>query len=178
MAKAGEGRRLAPGRNRDVQVVRVGARKLFDAKRKQVFLEWFAATSNVKLSAAQAGVAHQTVFKHRMKDPDFADAWDRALQQGYARLEARMLAEALQARIEVAGDLEVPETEGFDPVLGMQLLKEHRRTIEAPTPFGASRKPGRPQGMSREEVRAALIKRLVVFGIRVRGDQASDSVAG
>lgn len=172
MAKAGEGRRLAPGKNRDVQVVRVGARKLFDRPRKQVFLEWFAATSNVKLSAGQAGVAYQTVFKHRMKDPDFADAWDRALRQGYARLEADLLAETSRARIEVVGDLEVPETQGFDPVLAMQLLKEHRRTIEAPTPFGAARKPGRPQGMSREEVRTALIKRLVVFGIRVRGEQA------
>lgn len=165
------GTRLTPGRNRGVQVVRVGRRKLFNAARKKLFLEWFAATSNVKLSAEKAGVAYPTVFKHRMKDPDFADAWDRALKQGFARLEAELLQRMLCARIEVDGDMEVPETEGFDPALAMQLLKEHRRSVDAPTPFGASRKPGRPQGMSREEVCAELVKRLVVFGIRVREEK-------
>jgi hypothetical protein len=81
--------RVCAGKNRIVQVASAGSRKLFDARRREVFLEWFAATCNVRLAAAKAGVAYQTVFKHRMKDPAFAADWDVALAQGYARLEAR-----------------------------------------------------------------------------------------
>lgn len=166
-----EAARLSPGRNRRVQAVRIGARKLFDAGAKRIFLEWFAATSNVKLSAEKAGVANQTVFKHRMKDPAFAEAWDRALQQGYARLEAAVVERAQQAQpIAIDGDLEAPEYDAVDPVLAMQLLKEHRRTVDAPTPFGVSRKPGRPEPASTAEVREALARRLHVFGIQMRGE--------
>jgi hypothetical protein len=46
--------RLQAGKHRDVQVARTGGRKLFGEERRGVFLEWFAATANVSLSAEQA----------------------------------------------------------------------------------------------------------------------------
>src|SRR5689334_16731607 len=90
----GEELKIAPNKNRIVQVRRTGSRKLFDKARKEVFLEWFAATCNASLSAAKAGVRYQTVFKHFAKDPAFFEAAQRALQLGYFRLEARSVQEA------------------------------------------------------------------------------------
>ena len=89
---------MTPGKNRLVQVRRKGKRKLFGKERKEVFLEWFAATCNVRLSAAKAGVHERTVYKHLAKDPEFLDGFVRAVQIGYVRLEARELQEAHQLR--------------------------------------------------------------------------------
>ncbi len=73
----GDGR-IVGGRNREAHVRRTGGRKLFDAAAKRVFLEWFAATCNAGWAAERAGFNYQTIWKHRMKDPAFADAFDRA----------------------------------------------------------------------------------------------------
>jgi hypothetical protein len=86
---------IRPNKNRLKQATRTGGRKLFDAKRKVIFLEWFAATCNVKLSAEQADICYHTAFKHRREDSAFAEAWDEALAQGYAALEAGLLADAI-----------------------------------------------------------------------------------
>src|SRR3982751_2480399 len=61
-ARPGEELRVTPNKNRLVQARRTGGRKLFDRKRKEVFLEWFAATCNVRLSAGKAGVHEKTVY--------------------------------------------------------------------------------------------------------------------
>ena len=157
-----------------------------------MFLEWFAATCNVKLSAEKAGVAYQTVFKHRMKDERFADAWDRALAQGYARLEARLLeaagggphpsaaaqlppspAGSRGEALEMRGDLDGPEVEAaFDTELAIVLLREHGRGLAGAGRSGAKRRDGRaPRVASNAEVAAALVKRLKSFGMRVRGER-------
>src|SRR5438046_3338750 len=78
------------GCNRRVQVTKRGWNR-FDRAKKKVFLKWFAATANAAASARRAGVGYSTVFDHRMDDARFAEAWDRALEQGYARLEAKNL---------------------------------------------------------------------------------------
>jgi len=177
----GEGQRVASGKNRRVQVVRAGERKLFDRRAKSVFLEWFAATCNVLMATEKAGVAYQTVFKHRMKDAAFAEAWDRCLAQGYARVEAKMLeTEAAGARFDPDGDLDAPELQKIDPQLGLALLREHKKSLGAgATPFGAARKQGRrPKIATNEEVRAALVKRLAVFGMRVVREEAGGRAAG
>lgn len=162
--------RLCAGKHRHVQEARVGERKLFDAARRKVFLEWFAATANVKMSAGQAGVCYQTVFKHRMKDAAFAAAWDEALAQGYARVEAKML-ETKGTPIEIDGDLDAPELDELDPQLGLALLREHAKRVGLAFPAGQARKAGRPPRVASEaEVAEALVARLVVFGAGVRGE--------
>jgi hypothetical protein len=104
--------RIGAGKHRHVQVVQDGTRKLFKGRVRQTFLEWFAATSNVTLAAKMAGVHHKTAFRHRMNDPDFAEAWDRALEQGYARIEAKLLEQKAKGEpIRIRGDLVAPETE-------------------------------------------------------------------
>ena len=90
--------RVTPNKHRLVQVRRAGTRKLFDKARKEVFLEWLAATCNVVLSAQMAGICDKTVYKHLMKDQAFVDGFVRAIQVGYLRLEAREMQEAHQLR--------------------------------------------------------------------------------
>lgn len=168
---ASEGR-IASGKNRRVQIVQPGGRKLFDAERRRVFLEWFAATANVKYAAFRAEICYQTVFKHRMADEAFAEAWQRALAQGYARVEAQSLETKIAPdQFRIDGDWEAPEMQEMDPMVRIALLREHNKSVGAgASPFGAARKQGRrPRTASNEEVRAALVKRLMVFGVRITG---------
>lgn len=94
--RRGEALRISPNKNRLVQVRRAGKRKLFDKARKETFLLWLAGTCNVVLSAEKAGVCDKTVYKHLLKDEAFVEAFVRALQVGYLRLEARQMQEAHQ----------------------------------------------------------------------------------
>lgn len=96
----GEGLTVSPNKNRLLQVRRTGSRKLFGKERKEVFLEWFAATCNVRLSAGKAGVHEKTVYKHLLKDAAFEEAFGRAVRLGYMRLEARQLQEAHRPVVE------------------------------------------------------------------------------
>jgi hypothetical protein len=174
--------RISPNKNRLLQVRRAGKRKLFDRARKEAFLEWFAATCNVVLSAGKAGVCDKTVYKHLMKDAAFFEAFVQALRIGYLRLEARSVQEAhappLPADFEgqppspargegyevrILGDAEAEEH--FDPQLALQLLREHRRHL----PGSAEKRPAQrttARAASSEEVVEALAKRLKGFGIR------------
>ena len=199
---AGPGReelRVRPCKHRLIQVTRTPNRKLFDAARREVFLEWFAATCNVRLAAAKAEINYQTVFKHRMKDEAFAAAWDRALVQGYAYLEARLLQEAMNvdqsgtliedspSTIPSAGNGPPPhpakpgreepsedEVERhFDPDLAITLLREHARRLPG---SADKRKHFRPAARvaSNAEVKEALVKRLAAYGKRVSKGPGAD----
>ena len=187
--RSGEELRVSPNKNRLVQVRRTGRRKLFDKAAKELFLEWFAATCNVRLSAARAGVAYQTVFKHRMKDPEFADAWDVALAQGYARLEARLLQEVHRPgdpstiessfdglpprsgeELEVRSGLHEAEAEeAFDAQLALAILREQKRNVHGHVPK-AQRTTAR--AASNKEIAEALAKRLKGFALRVAAPPA------
>jgi hypothetical protein len=95
---------------------RTGGRKLFGKERKEVFLEWFAATCNARLSAEKAGINEKTVYKHLAKDPEFLDGFGRAVQIGYVRLEARELQEAHRFGLGQSGAREEDELGGLhDP---------------------------------------------------------------
>ena len=165
--------RIHPNKNRELQAARTGGRKLFDAERKQLFLEWFAATANVRWSAEVAGVCPQTVWKHRMNDPVFAEAFDRALDQGVVRGRARLI-ETKKPRIDVAGDLESPELDEIDPQMMLAVLREHERGRGGPA-AGMGRKQGRrPRIATNAEVRAALVGRLSAYGVRIFGEPTDD----
>lgn len=60
----------------------------FTEERQAVFLGHFAGTCDTTAAAEAAGVDESTVYKHRLRNPDFAEAWQQALDQRYARLEA------------------------------------------------------------------------------------------
>ena len=198
---------------RKVQVTSRGWNR-FDAAKREMFLEWFAATCNAKEAARRAGVAYSTIYRTRMLDARFAEAWDRALEQGYARLEAKLLEmqfeAALAGPVEFDGGFEPPlpahglqespsPAEGggaemdapdpglVDPDKAMQLLRQHKsevvkiREARAADPRARGRQKEVPtyerqRLASDAEVRAALVKGLKAFGVRVtkedmRGDE-------
>jgi hypothetical protein len=167
----------------------VGKRKLFDRARKEVWLEWFAATCNLRLSAEKAGVHEKTVGKHLLNDRAFFEAAQRALQLGYFRLEARSVQEAHAPASDVADGSGVRPTptppcqggepaeyevrvldeaaaeEHFDPALAMQLLRENRRHLP-----GAVEKRAPPKSTAtaatNAEIAKALARRLKGFALR------------
>lgn len=188
--------RLVAGRNRPIQEARSGGRKLFKGKLKRHFLEWFAATANCKWSADRVGISYKTVWKHRMKYPEFSEAFDRALDQGAARVRAKLLETKVAARAggkaganardasgaeAIDGDWDAPELQEIDPQVGLTLLREYGHGLSGPSPLGRPAKAGRaPRVASNAEVEAALAKRLKIYAARVKasGDGPSPASPG
>jgi hypothetical protein len=167
-AEGGDGiERIQPNRNRVLQVARTGNRKLFDDARKEIFLQWFAATANLSFSAEQAGVCRQTISKHRFSDPAFAERYMEALSLAVPDLQARLLA-YLSGRpvLNVVGDLEPPDDAVFDPHLAIQILRELSRILRDAKPGGPLKQGRSPRVATNEEVKEALLKALVALGIR------------
>jgi len=175
MTKSGQsGLFIRPNKNRLKQATRTGGRKLFDARRKAIFLEWFAATCNVKLSAEQSDICYHTAFKHRREDPAFAEAWDEALAQGYAALEAGLLADAIAPDVDAEPDSDeaegepAPATSPLSFEQRMSLLREYRRRDGGHGPRPVGKPPTIPPRIASEaEVEAELIKRLKLFALRI-----------
>jgi hypothetical protein len=175
---AGEaGVRIVRGRGQSMQVRRTGKRHLFGKASKKLFLEWFAATGNVSFSAEKAGVARQTVSKHRLSDAEFAGEYERAIALCVPDLQARLQAWVLgRPKLDLDGDLVEADDSDFDPQLALQMLREFNRFSQAGP--GQALKRGRvPRVATNAEVRAALVKGLKAFGIRVtRQEAAGDAV--
>jgi hypothetical protein len=166
---------------RSAQLVEKRKKPRFDKARKRIFLEWFAATCNVRLAARQVGISQATAYRNRMSDPDFAEAWDRALEQGYARLEAKLLEmqfEAVEEPLEFDPgfdpELDFPDQKLVDPDTAIALLRQHRGS----TGKGRVTRQAAGRIASDEEVRLALAKRLRAFAVRVTNeDMKGDGVS-
>jgi hypothetical protein len=169
--------RIHAGRHRDIQIVRTSGRKLFDEAAKTVFLDWFASTCNLSWAAEMAGFNYKTVLRHRMNDADFAADFDRAMEQGYARLEAKRLETKRQPlRIGIEGDWDAPETADMPDERIDAILRERGRQLA-----GEKKAGRRPKVASNAEVREALAKRLRAFRERIRARSQSsgaDAPAG
>jgi len=82
-------------------------------KWKPVFLKTLARTPSVTMAATAAGIQRRTAYDHREKDPEFAQAWDDALNESLDVLEHEIYQRAL----------------ADDAQLAMFLLKAHRPSI-------------------------------------------------
>lgn len=166
--------RIQPNRKRMLQVARTEGRKLFGKARKEVFLQWFGLTGNLGIAAEKAGVTRQTVSKHRLSDPEFEADYNRAIELGVPDLKARLLSFMNgRPKLDIVGELEPPDDADFDPQLAVQVLREQERMMNAGgIGVGRPRKTGRvPRVATNAEVAAALVKRLVTFGIRVAKEE-------
>jgi hypothetical protein len=166
--------RICSGKHREVQAVREGRRKLFKGKAQKQFLNWFAATGNVVWSAAKAGFSDKTIWRHRMNDPCFAEAFDRAFEQSVVRNKARMLERRIkETAIAIDGGIGEAELEDCDPAKAWPLIVEIERAKGrgGGAPLGRPAKAGRPPRVaSNAEVRRELEKRLCAFGRRLRAE--------
>jgi hypothetical protein len=158
-------------------VTRAGKRKLFGKRARKAFLEWYAATGNVVWSAEKVGFSDKTVWKHRMNDPRFAEAFDRAFEQSLMRNKARMVERKAKERpIELDGGVGEAELEDCDLEKAWPLIVEMERAKArngggGGAPIGRPRNRGRmPRAASNAQVRKELTKRLQAFGRRMRAE--------
>lgn len=81
---------------RRVQIAR-SRLKQWCPRTEERFLATLAATCNVKAACAEVGLTPASAYNHRNRWRAFADRWDEALDNGYARLEL--------ALVETAGNM-------------------------------------------------------------------------
>ncbi len=93
-----------------------------------IFLDELAISSNIRASAAKAGVSTSEVYHARRKHAKFAREWQLALCEGYDALELNML-----YRLRT-GELKPPSgakraTRTWDLATGLRLLMAHRESV-------------------------------------------------
>jgi hypothetical protein len=161
--------RIIPNKNRALQLAPAPGRHLFNAERKRVFLEWFAGTANLSLSAREAGVHYRTVLRHRMEDAAFRADFDAALEQGEARLRAWLLEAKDDGRTDFHPAAAAPAHLTAEEA--MRLYRDNTQRIAAVARASGGGRPGRmPRVATNAEVRAALITRLAAYGVRIYGE--------
>lgn len=163
---------IAGGNNRWLQVTTVKEGGWTKPKRA-AFLDMLAATCNVRASARHVEMNAVSAYRLRRRDLQFADLWRAAILTGYDRLEEMLLAHAGAGVNDVAiGETETEtETEPapFNAALAMELLRQHRPTVEN----RRKRPTGRLERANRAEAEAALLKKLDILARRLR-DEAGE----
>jgi hypothetical protein len=131
---------------RDARSARPGAAQMTQ------FLEALAESSNVAASARAAGVTSNAMYRERRRNEGFAARWHEALCEGFARLEAELLSEALVAP---SGNVKEAtlKSRAQKYRLGLALLAAHRAAVRgAKLPGG-----GAPmRGSAKDRLRAKL----------------------
>lgn len=135
---------------RRVQVARARL-KQWTPRVEQSFLAALMATCNVKAACAEVGMSAAGAYAHRKRWPCFAELWDEAVREGYARIEVALL----QNGLNLFSESELPpETElrGMDVAQAIRLLHMHKYGVTGlgkapgvrwrPPPTLAALKPG------------------------------------
>lgn len=132
---------------RDARSVRPGAAQMTQ------FLESLAESSNVAASARAAGVTGNAMYRERRRNEGFAARWHEALCEGFARLEAELLSEALVAPSGNVKDATL-KSRAQKYRLGLALLAAHRASVRGAKLPGAG--VAATQGSAKERLRAKL----------------------
>ena len=129
----------------------------WSAERRTLFLETLALTSNVAAAERAAEVGPGSAYKQRARDPEFHEAWEQALREGYDRLELKTLERAIKGQRKnrrgkdgkiVGYDVE------FSERLALTLLNGHRQSVR-----GGGAADGR-KGESAESFRKRLAAKI------------------
>lgn len=121
MRAAGE---LAVSRRGGGQVALAGQTR-WSRRGEEAFLTELAVTANVKRASAAAGFTPSGLYARRRKDPHFAQAWDAAVADGRARIEA-FLVEAADRTFDpggIADDAELPKMTIAEAIKVLQLAQ-------------------------------------------------------
>ena len=105
--------------------------KRLNAAKRKLFFAHLSETANVSASARVAGISSSTVYAERRRSTEFKSAWSEALTEGYARLEADLLAEALQTANGQITDGTL-KARAQKHRLGISLLGVHRANAKHP----------------------------------------------
>lgn len=119
-----------------------------------MFLEALAESSNVAASARRAGTNANAMYRERRRNAGFAARWQEALCEGFARLEAELLAEALVAPNGNVKDATL-KSRAQKYRLGLALLAAHRAAVRgAKLPVTGGAAPADPRGRLGQRLRA------------------------
>lgn len=144
-----------------------GTGKAFGAAAQKLFLAHLAQSANVSASARAAGVSTWPVYALRAASPAFCAKWSAALAQGYARLEANLLAEALSAPAANLKDSTLKQKQ-LKTRIAMALLAAHKPAVRnGPTT------PATARTASAKQVRARLEARFAAMHERLTADARS-----
>ena len=105
--------------------------KRLNAAKRKLFFAHLSETANVAASARIAGISSSTVYAERRRSAPFKVAWFEGLTEGYARLEADLLAEALQTANGRTSDGTL-KARAQKHRLGISLLGVHRANAKHP----------------------------------------------
>lgn len=91
------------------------------------FLAALAVTCNVKAACAEVGLWPPSAYNHRHRWPEFARAWDEAVETGYVRIEAALVE---HGRLSFGPREEAPELAmppmTFDQALHLLHMHKHQ----------------------------------------------------
>ncbi|SIN59636.1 hypothetical protein SAMN02745824_0165 [Parasphingorhabdus marina DSM 22363] len=98
---------------------------------RRVFLSELAATSSVTVAADKAGLAKSTIYLWREKDPEFADAWRKALTAGFELLETELLERARHGVLKPVfhNGRKIGAIRQFNDHAAFRLLSLHKQTV-------------------------------------------------
>jgi hypothetical protein len=139
-------------------------RVTFDDRRKRLFLDHFAGTTDAEAACEAAGICYSTYTRHRRTDPEFAAGCAEALAIGYADMEA----ESLRGRREAQRNLR----DGICPAgeaakefeRQMKLLERYERKHGGIGPRSVPH--GAQQRWDFDDAIALFGKRLRAYGLR------------
>lgn len=141
---------------------------------RAAFLDHLAATCNVRASAKAAGVLAVTAYKMRRRDPEFAEAWQNALETGYVALETLLVARAIEALEIPVGETPIgddgcgPDVKAMDPEIALRVLGQHKRSVKA-----SFKKGGPPlQRATEEEACTMILTKLEILRARIDAGEA------
>lgn len=121
---------------------------------EEAFLDALACSANVSWSAKSVGASHGTVYRQRRLSAEFAEKWDAALDQAYARLEFEL--------VRVASDsLETLEFDADRPIPRMTV----DQVIRVLTLYRSARATGKINGYTAkprdlDELRESIMKKV------------------
>jgi hypothetical protein len=103
-------------------------RRAFTKARRQQFLDHFAASCNASAAARAVGISENCIYLWRRKDAQFRDAWQEALDQGSARLDAELLREAAES-VRIRPNAKVAaRVSAMDAKTALAVLEAYRRS--------------------------------------------------
>ena len=151
MADGMEAQVLEPARRKMAGAERAQMRRPrkdgWTREQERLFLQTLAMTCNTSEAARVAGVCRTSAYDRRQRNRRFAADWERAMDIGYAEIEAMLMREALfgseSEEILLDGEGSVKSrkiTRGHDLKLALQLLTRHRDRVLAYRTSAAAQK--------------------------------------
>lgn len=125
------------------------------------FLDHLAESSNVTRSAEHAGIDLSRVYRLRRAQPEFAQAWQTALSEGYSHLEMEVLRRLRE------GDFKTGDGEKFDFANAIRLLAAHRDS--------AASNQSKARDVSADEVRASIDRKIEEIRRRIAKEKQAEA---